>query len=174
MRKKELSAIKLTHPWECIFDKHSKILILGSFPSPKSRQNGFYYGHPRNIFWQTLSSILGKPQPAADKKSKIAFLLENRIALWDVLYSCDIIGASDSAITNPIANKFKPLLHTSNISTIFTTGKKATELFQTLCANEVGINSIYLPSTSPANVKAHKSAEFLERWELVAAALENS
>ncbi|MDR1460921.1 MAG: DNA-deoxyinosine glycosylase [Campylobacteraceae bacterium] len=163
----------LTHPWECVFDEQSKILILGSFPSPKSRQNGFYYAHPQNIFWQTLSFVLGKPQPADDKKSKMLFLLENKIALWDVLHSCDINGASDNAIVNPIANKFKPLLDASNISTIFTTGKKATELFQKLCSKEAGMNSIYLPSTSPANVKTHKSAKFLEHWELVTKALKD-
>ncbi|MDR1555330.1 MAG: DNA-deoxyinosine glycosylase [Campylobacteraceae bacterium] len=175
MRKKiflDLMAV-LTHPWECVFDEHSRVLILGSFPSPKSRQNGFYYGHPQNIFWKTLSFILEKQQPANDKESKIAFLLENRIALWDVLHSCAIEGALDSNIKNPVANKFRPLLNASSISTIFTTGKKATQLFQMLCSKEAGMNSVYLPSTSPANAKVHKSANFLKHWESIAIALKN-
>jgi hypoxanthine-DNA glycosylase len=141
-------------------------LILGTFPSPSSRENGFCYGHPRNRFWKTLSFILDKPLPQ-DKNSKIKFLLDNNIALWDVIHSCEIEGASDNSIKHVKPNKFKPLIKKSKITAIFTNGKKATELFQKLCIKETGITPIYLPSTSPANVKAQKSEEFLKQWALI-------
>ncbi|MDR0407823.1 MAG: DNA-deoxyinosine glycosylase [Campylobacteraceae bacterium] len=163
----------LTHPFECIFDKHSKVLILGSFPSPKSRQNGFYYGHSANIFWKILPLIIGKNEQLSDEKSKKTFLLRNHIAVWDVLHSCEIKGADDSTIRNPIPNDFSDIFERAQIKAVFTTGKKATTLFEKLCAEKVGLNPIYLPSTSPANVRLHKSADFLERWKLVATALKD-
>ncbi|MDR3254344.1 MAG: DNA-deoxyinosine glycosylase [Synergistaceae bacterium] len=164
--KEEKLPALLTHPWAPVYDKRSKILILGTFPSPASREYGFYYGHSQNIFWLTLSQVLDKPCPL-DKSSKIKFLRNNDIALWDVLYSCEIAGASDSGIKNPTPNDFKPLIEKSKISVIFTTGKKATELFQKLCSREVGMEAIYLPSTSPANRASQKKAKFLEQWETI-------
>ncbi|MDR3346252.1 MAG: DNA-deoxyinosine glycosylase [Campylobacteraceae bacterium] len=158
--------IFLTHPWKAVCDKHSKVLILGTFPSPASREYGFYYGHSQNIFWLTLACVLELPCPQ-DKNSKIKFLIDNHIALWDVLRSCEIDGASDESIKNPTPNSFKPLIKNSEISAIFTTGKKATELFAKLCADEVGMEAIYLPSTSPANRASHKKANFLERWKVI-------
>jgi hypoxanthine-DNA glycosylase len=157
----------ITHPWKPIFDVRSEVLILGSIPSPKSRENGFYYGHPQNIFWQTLAAVVAAPCPDADAASKTAFLLKHRVALWDVLHSCTISGASDTSITNAVPNKFKPLLAQTNIAAIFTTGKKATELFNALCAEESGMAAIYLPSTSPANRALQAKAEFMEMWKQV-------
>jgi hypoxanthine-DNA glycosylase len=157
----------LTHPWKCVFDEHSKILILGSFPSPKSRQNGFYYGYPQNIFWRTLSLVLEQKQPSDNKESKTAFLLQNKIALWDVLYSCKITGANDNTIQNPISNDFSIIFKKAKIKAVFTTGKKADALFKKLCAKNVGFDSIYLPSTSPANRIQQKSENFLKEWEKI-------
>ncbi|MDR1976788.1 MAG: DNA-deoxyinosine glycosylase [Campylobacteraceae bacterium] len=154
----------LTHPWECVFDENAKILILGSFPSPKSREEGFYYGHPQNIFWQTLARVVGVDEPKSDRSSKTDFLLQNRIALWDVLHSCRISGADDNTITNPVPNDFSDILRPLKIRAVFTTGKKATELFQKLCAAKTGFDAIYLPSTSPANRAQQKSEKFLARW----------
>lgn len=160
MRDKEI----LTHPWECVFDENSKILILGTFPSPKSREYGFYYGHPQNIFWKTLARTLRQNEPASDIASKKAFLLQNHIALWDVLRSCEIKKAADSTIKYPTANDFSDILKHSQIKAIFTTGKKATELFQKLCARKIGFDAIYLPSTSPANRAQQKDEKFLTEW----------
>ena len=163
---------KVVHPWEPIFDEKSRVLILGSIPSPKSRENGFYYGHPQNIFWVTLAKLFGIEPPADDPFHKTEFLLENNIAIWDVLHSCDIDGASDLSIKNTVPNKFKPLIEKSQISSVFTTGKKATELFNSLCEDEAGIKSIYLPSTSPANRGQQAKAEFWELWNQVKLAVE--
>ncbi|MDR2099329.1 MAG: DNA-deoxyinosine glycosylase [Campylobacteraceae bacterium] len=163
IRKKEI----LTHPWGCVHDEHSRILILGSFPSPKSRQNGFYYGHTQNLFWRMLALVLNKPEPSADRVSKTAFLLQNQIALWDVLYSCEISGADDNTITNPIANDFSTLFKKATIKAVFTTGKKATALFKKLCSEIYGFEPFYLPSTSPANRAMQKSEEFLTQWRKI-------
>ena len=150
------------HPFEPIFDANSRVLILGSFPSPASRAN-YYYGHPQNRFWKTMAELFKEEMPTS-REAKREFVLSHRLALWDVLHSCEIKGAEDSAIKNPIPNKFQPILSKSKICAIFTNGKKATELFQKLCAEEAGMNSIYLPSTSPANRAQQKKPEFMEQW----------
>ncbi|HBT97303.1 MAG TPA: DNA-deoxyinosine glycosylase [Desulfobulbaceae bacterium] len=165
--------MRLFHPWPPLFDARSKILILGTFPSPKSRQMGFPYGHPQNIFWKTLAQILGQPLPAREAAAVKQFALANRIALWDVLRACDIEGASDASIKNPEGNLFAPILSQSQISAIFTTGKAATNLFNKLCAAEAGMTAIYLPSTSPANRAAQVKDSFMAQWRLVAKALED-
>ncbi|MDR1007249.1 MAG: DNA-deoxyinosine glycosylase [Campylobacteraceae bacterium] len=157
----------LTHPFECVFDENSRVLILGTFPSPKSREYGFYYGHPQNIFWKILAQVLRQDEPTNDITSKKVFLLKNRIALWDVLYSCEIAGAVDSTIKYPIANSFSDILKNSQIKAIFTTGKKATEFFQKLCAKKTGFKPIYLPSTSPANCAQRKSEDFYIQWNKI-------
>lgn len=164
---------KIVHPWPPVFDKRSRILILGTIPSPKSREVGFYYGHPQNIFWQTLAGLLNEPVPARDRASKDAFLLRNRIALWDVLHSCEIDGASDMSIRNPKPNLFRPILDKTDIAAIFATGKKATELFNRLCTEEAGMEAEYLPSTSPANRALQTKPAFLDRWERILPYLED-
>lgn len=161
----------IVHPWGPVFDERSKALILGTIPSPKSREMGFAYGHPQNIFWETLAKVLGKAAPAYDIGERREFALENRIALWDVLHSCEIEGASDMSIRHPVPNKFAPLLEQADIEKIFTTGKKATELFDRLCREESGMTSVYLPSTSPANRAMQAKPEFLKLWRQVADAL---
>jgi len=161
----------LVHPWEPLCDEASRVLILGTIPSPKSREMGFYYGHPQNIFWRTLAEVLGQPEPPYDVGARRDFALRNRVALWDVLRSCEIDGASDASIRNPVPNRFRPLLDASRIHAIFTTGMTATKLFAELCAEEAGMGSVYLPSTSPANRATQARPAFRERWSQVAAAL---
>jgi len=153
----------ITHPFPPIFNAQSRVLILGSFPSPASRAN-FYYGHPQNRFWKTMAQLFNCNLPNPDPESKRNFILERNLALWDVLHSCEINGADDSTIRNPVPNKFQPMLAKSQICAIFTNGKKATELFQKLCAEEAGQNSIYLPSTSPANRAGQGKPEFMQLW----------
>lgn len=154
----------IEHPFNPVWNEQSRILILGTLPSPKSRKYGFYYGHPRNRFWVTLSQILGVNEPLKDIDSKKAFLLSNNIAVWDVLHSCMIKGASDSSILEPIPNDFHAILEKSSIHTIFTTGHKATNLFNTLSAADTGITSRYLPSTSPANIWWDKN-NYFDIWK---------
>lgn len=162
---------RIVHPWGPVFDSESRVLILGTIPSPKSREAGFSYGHPQNIFWETLATVLGKQTPEYDTGTRKMFVLENHIAIWDVLHSCEIDGASDFSIRNPVPNKFASLLEKTKIEKIFTTGKKATELFERLCVDEAGMKPVYLPSTSPANRAMHKRPDFLSLWNEVAKAL---
>ena len=138
------------HNIEPVYDNNSKILILGSFPSVRSREMGFFYGHPQNRFWRVLSCLLGVDVPESiDAKKQM--LLEHGIALWDVIASCDIAGSDDSSITNVIANDIKSLLDKSHIKVIYCNGNKAKELYDRYIFPEIGIKAIRLPSTSPAN-----------------------
>ncbi len=140
----------VVHTFGPVFDAGSEILILGSFPSVKSRENRFYYGHPQNRFWKLLAEIYGGGVPVTieDKKT---FLLRNRIALWDVIASCDIVGSSDSSIRNATGNDMGVILEKAKIRRILANGGKAYELFRRYCLRE-GQPPIYkLPSTSPAN-----------------------
>lgn len=139
----------------------------------RSREEGFYYGHPQNIFWKTLAASLGVEPlaPGASIEDKRAFLLHHKVALWDVLHSCTIEGSSDASIRNPIPNIFAPLIASSNISAIFTTGKTATQLFNELAAQEAGMRAVYLPSTSPANRAQQSKASFTQAWNNVGCVL---
>ena len=142
----------ITHPLKPIFDENSAVLILGTMPSPKSRENNFYYGHPQNRFWQVLSAIFGEKLPE-NNKERTELLLKHRIALWDVLASCEIKGAEDSSIKNPVPNDLSSILENCNIKAIFTTGTKAFSIYQKLCEPKTKISAISLPSTSPANCR---------------------
>jgi len=157
----------IEHPWNAVYDENSRILILGTIPSPKSREAGFFYGHPHNIFWKTIAGILGREEPDRNMESMTKFLLENRIALWDVLKSCEIKGASDSHIKNAVPNDFSDILRAADIQKIFTTGKTATRLFNKYCAKDAGMEAEYLPSTSPANCGMHAKQEFMEEWKKI-------
>ena len=133
-----------------VIDAESRILLLGTMPSPKSRETGFYYGHPQNQFWNVLAAVFdtGTPQSIPEK---LAFLHAHHIALWDVLHSCEIKGAEDSSIQNPVVHDIRSLLSKAPIRQIFTTGKKATALYTKYCFPDTQRESIYLPSTSAAN-----------------------
>ncbi|MBQ9975190.1 MAG: DNA-deoxyinosine glycosylase [Clostridia bacterium] len=137
----------IKHPIPPLYDKSSKILILGSFPSQKSREAMFFYGHPQNRFWRVLSSILETPLPQSIEEKK-SMLLDNGIALWDSIASCDIIGSSDSSIKNVVPNDLTPILEESNIKAIFTNGKTSDKYFKKYNPT---LSAICLPSTSPAN-----------------------
>ena len=142
----------VTHTIEPFCQPDARILILGTIPSPKSREFGFYYGHPQNRFWRVLSDILNQPRPETNEEKK-DFLTRNNIALWDVLASCNIDGASDSSIKNPVPNDFTEVLGRGKIKAVFTTGAKATSLYKKYCYPTTGVPSILLPSTSPANCR---------------------
>lgn len=140
------------HEFLPVFDTGSRILILGTIPSPKSREQGFYYGHPRNRFWKVMADILNEdlPETIEDKK---AMVLKHHIAMWDVLASCEIHGADDSSIKNPVANDMGVILKQAEIERIYTTGSKATALYKKYCYPQTKIPSVMLPSTSPANCR---------------------
>lgn len=140
----------IIHSIEPVFDTESRVLILGTMPSPKSREVQFYYGHPQNRFWRVLAAVLGEelPQSVPEKK---AMLLRHRIALWDVLAECEITGASDSSIRNPVANDLSVVLGHAPVQAVFTTGATAWKLYTRLQKPHTGIEAVRLPSTSPAN-----------------------
>lgn len=142
----------VTHDFRPVFDRNSRVLLLGTMPSPKSREQGFYYGHPRNRFWKVLADVCREEMPQTIKEKK-AFALRNHIAVWDVLKSCEIRGADDSSIRNPVANDMEEVLGKARIRAIFATGGKAAALYQKYCYPKTGIPVITLPSTSPANCR---------------------
>lgn len=144
--------MRVFHEFEPFYNSDSKILILGSIPSIKSREQGFYYGHPQNRFWLVLAEVFKDSVPVSihDKKK---FLIKHKIALWDVLDSCEIENSSDSSIKKPIVNDIKIVLNSSMIERIYTTGKTAYNLYNKYLLNKIEKETIYLPSTSPANCK---------------------
>lgn len=155
----------VTHTFEPIFNKESRILILGSFPSVKSRENNFYYGHPQNRFWKVLAQIFEKEVPQTIEEKKM-FLLEHQIAVWDVIESCTIIGSSDSSIKDVVVNDFSIILENSKIETIYVNGGKAYELYHKYAERQTGIPAIKLPSTSPANA-AWNVERLCEVWKAI-------
>lgn len=140
----------IKHTFEPVWDSGSKILILGTFPSVKSRETNFYYGHPKNRFWKLLSEIYGEPLAATiDEKKQL--ILSRHLAVWDVIGQCDIIGSSDSSIRNVIPNDIAGLLKKSNISRVIANGAKAYDLYQKHQLPLTRLSAVKLPSTSPAN-----------------------
>lgn len=148
-----VAAVYVTHELEPIWDCNSRILILGTMPSPKSREAGFYYAHPQNRFWTTLSWVLGEETPTTnDGRRELA--LRYGIAIWDVLKCCDIDSASDASIKRPEANPIDEIIAQSRIEAVFTTGKKAFALYNKLCLHRLTeLAAVCLPSTSPANCR---------------------
>lgn len=148
-----------------IYDISSKILILGSFPSVKSRENNFFYHHPQNRFWKVLSSITNEDVPKSIDEKK-EFLLRNHIALWDVISSCEIEGSSDSSIKNVIPNDLTSILNNCDIDIIFCNGGKAHDLYKKYCQKNINIKDIKLPSTSPANARFSLD-KLIDEWSVI-------
>lgn len=142
--------MKVVHNLSPIYDENSKVLILGSIPSVKSREQGFYYAHPKNRFWKTLEKVFEEGIGSTTSERK-AFVLKHNIALFDVIKSCDINSSSDSSIKNIIPNNISKILKETKIEVIFTTGRKAYELYNKYIFPKTKIEAKYLPSTSPAN-----------------------
>ncbi len=155
----------IVHPIQPVFDRDSRILILGSFPSVKSRETGFFYGHPQNRFWKVVSSVFGETEPH-DIGEKKAFLLRNHIAVWDVIGSCDIEGSSDSSIRNVIPNDLGIILNTADIRDIYVNGKTAFKYYQKYTQAVTGRQAVCLPSTSPANA-AWNIERLISEWSQI-------
>ena len=142
---------RLTHSIPPTFDDKSRVLVLGSFPSPKSREQGFNYGHPQNRFWRVLATLAQEDVPEGTEARR-DFCLRHGIALWDVIAECDIEGASDTSIRNAQPNQLSLITRTAPIEAVYCTGAKAHELYRRLgCERECGLPATRLPSTSPAN-----------------------
>lgn len=153
------------HPIAPVFDERSRILILGSFPSVKSREAAFFYGHPQNRFWKVVSAVLDAkcPQTVDDKKW---LLLSHRIALWDVIASCRIEGSSDSSIRDVVPTDLRPILDTAPIRAVFCNGQTAFRLYARYQQTQTGLCAIALASTSPANA-AYGLDRLVENWKAI-------
>ncbi len=157
----------IVHPIPPFFDRNSRILILGSFPSVKSRESGFFYGHPQNRFWKLMTCLFPGEALPETVEEKAALLRRHHIAAWDSIRSCDIEGSSDSSICNVVPNDFSEILSVAKIRAIYTNGKKSEEIYRKFCYPQTGVASVCLPSTSPANA-AWSLARLTEAWSVVA------
>lgn len=163
-------ASHVLHEIHPVFNTDSRILILGSFPSVKSRESQFSYGHPRNRFWDLIATLTDEPFPAGIEEKK-SLLLAHHIAIWDVIASCDIEGSSDSSIRNVVPNDLTEILQTASIRQIFTNGGTADRLYKKYCFPQTQQKAICLPSTSPANA-AWSKERLLTKWNQICSYLE--
>lgn len=156
---------KVNHNIRPVYGADSKVLVLGSFPSVKSREARFFYGHPQNRFWKVLAAVTGceVPLTVADKTS---MLLKNHIALWDTIASCEIDGSSDSSIRNAKPNDISVILNAAPIRRIYCNGSKSYELYRKYCEPVTGVKAVKLPSTSPANA-AFGIDRLIEAWKVI-------
>ncbi len=153
----------ITHPIPPVYNSDSRILILGSFPSVKSRETAFYYGHPQNRFWNVISFVFGEDPPQTiDEKQE--FLIRNRIAVWDVIASCDIEGSSDASIRNVTPNDLNVIIQGADIRAIYVNGRTAYKYYQKYTRPLIGREAVCLPSTSPANA-AWSCEKLCDEWK---------
>ena len=145
-----MTSTHVIHEIKPVYNKNSRVLLLGTMPSPKSRETGFFYGHPQNRFWKVLALLFDEPTPETIEEKR-DLCLRHHIALWDVVSSCDIEGASDASIKNAKPNDLAQILNAAPIQAVFTTGTKAGQLYKKLCEPSTSIPCTVLPSTSPAN-----------------------
>ena len=156
----------LVHPFPPVYDAESEILILGSFPSVKSREIMFYYGHPQNRVWRVLAAVYNADVPQnTDEKTR--FLLKHHIALWDVLASCEITGSADSSIKNAVPNDLSVILSRADIRRIYTNGKTSEKYYKRFSEEITGRGSVCLPSTSPANA-VWSLDRLIGAWKVIA------
>lgn len=156
---------RIVHPIPPLYNKNSIILILGSFPSVKSREAMFFYGHPQNRFWKVIAALLKEPVPQSVEEKR-ELLLNHRIAVWDVIQSCEIKGSSDSSIKNVVPNDFLPILKSSNIKTIYANGATAEKYYKKYSEKAIGRKCICLPSTSPANAR-FRLDDLIRAWQIL-------
>ena len=155
----------IVHPIPPLYDENSKVLVLGSFPSVKSREAQFFYGHPQNRFWKVMAQLFDEeiPQSIPEKR---ALLLRNHVAVWDVIHSCEIVGSSDSSIKNVTPNDLESICRHTHIERIFVNGKTAEKYYKRYIEPNIGIPAICLPSTSPANA-AWSLERLVEAWKVI-------
>ena len=155
----------ITHPFPPVYDENSRVLILGSFPSVKSREQGFFYGHPQNRFWRVLAGVFGDEIPMSIPERR-AFLLRHGVALWDVLAACEIEGSADASIRRETPNELGPILAAAPIRAVYANGQTAGKLYRTHIEPRTGRPVLVLPSTSPANA-AWSLARLIEAWQVI-------
>lgn len=157
---------RFSHTCYPIYDKACTALILGTFPSVKSRETAFYYGHPQNRFWKTLSGVFKEETVPTTPEEKTAMLLRNHVALWDVIESCEVTGSSDSSIRNVVPNDIRFILDACNIRHIYGNGEMSVKLYNRYLKDLSGLDIIKLPSTSPANA-TYSLERLIECWSII-------
>ncbi|MCR8968405.1 DNA-deoxyinosine glycosylase [Facklamia sp. 7083-14-GEN3] len=162
--KQDYQTIK--HPLQPLYNEDSQILILGSFPSVKTRQYGFFYGHPQNRFWPLMGNLF-KVELSTNIEERRNFLLKHRISVYDSIYQCDIVGSSDASIKNVIPSDLKVIFDKASIQQVFCNGATSYKYYQKYHAKETGIKGIKLPSTSPANARFRLDDLALEWKEIL-------
>lgn len=155
----------IIHPIPPLYGENSKALILGSFPSVKSREAAFFYGHPQNRFWSVVAAVFGEDKPVTIEEKK-KFVINNNLALWDVIASCEIEGSADSTISNVTANDLSVIIDNSKVDRIFVNGKTAEKYYNKYILPKTGIKAVCLPSTSPANA-AWSKEKLIEAWQII-------
>lgn len=157
---------RIVHPIPPFYNEDSRILILGSFPSVKSRESCFFYGHPQNRFWRLMTMLYAEEKLPESIEEKKALLKRHRIALWDSIHACDISGSSDSSIRNAEPNDFSQLLGEADIRRIFTNGSTSHKIYMKYIYPLTGREAVQLPSTSPANA-AWSLERLAEAWQQI-------
>ena len=153
------------HPFGPLYSERSRVLILGSFPSVKSREQNFFYGHPQNRFWKVIAAVTGQPVPETIPEKR-DLILSQRLALWDSIASCEITGSSDASIRNVKPNDLSIILDNCDIRRIYCNGKKSWELYRRYIQKQTGLEAICLPSTSPANAR-WTLPKLVEAWSVI-------
>ena len=156
---------RIFHPFGPLYNENSRVLILGSFPSVKSREQEFFYGHPQNRFWKVMGALFGAPVPQTIEEKK-ALILDNGLALWDSIGSCEITGSSDASIRNAEPNDLRIITGSCDIRAIYCNGKKSLEVYNRYIEPVLGRPAEALPSTSPANA-AWSLDRLIEAWAVV-------
>ena len=165
MKKHKSTYAHEVHPFGPLYNENSKVLILGSIPSPASREVGFYYGHPRNRFWQVLAGVFGTCVPESIKEKK-TLVLGHGLALWDAIEECDIVGASDSSVKNAVPTDIASLLEKTQIERILCNGSLSKKVYDKYQLPLTGIEAIQMPSTSPANA-TWGLERLINEWKIV-------
>ena len=156
---------RLDHPFPPLFDGESRTLILGSFPSVRSREAMFFYGHPQNRFWRLLALLYGADVPVTIEE-KTALILQNHLALWDSIQSCTITGSSDSSVRDVVPNDLSVIFEGSRVNRVFCNGALSHKMYMKYVFPGTGIEALKLPSTSPANA-AYSLERLAEKWKVI-------
>jgi len=155
----------IVHPFGPLYDTQCKVLILGSLPSLKSREQNFFYGHPRNRFWPLLAALFHETPPVSVQEKR-EMALRHHIALWDTIYSCEIIGSSDSSIRSVEPTDLCPIVEESGVRRIFCNGRTSWDYYRRYQEKELGMEAVLLPSTSPANA-AWSMDRLIAAWSVI-------
>jgi len=161
----------ITHPFPPLFDKNSRVLILGSFPSVKSREQMFFYGHPQNRFWKVIPALFGEEVPETIEQKR-TLALKHNIALWDSIHSCTITGSSDSSVKDVVPNDLSIILDNSRVERIFCNGALSYNMYMKFIFPLTNIKAEKLPSTSPANA-AFSLDRLVKEWAVITDIKEN-